>query len=385
VTPGRGRFGKRAHDVAIYSPATSVFFGGVGMSKRPGIPQGGGAELQMALLASGLVTYGMRPALIVWPDGGREAVISPAPDLVRRPFYDGHGGLIGKLKETFHLWRAMRQADAGAYLLRGSGPQLAAAYLFCLLMRRRLIFSAAIDLDFDFARPDRGRIGLLAYRLAVRRADVVVAQRREQEQLARSTGLERVVLIPSFAEEAEDAEAAPEAFLWIGRLVGYKRPLEFIELARSLPEVEFRMVWFATDETGADLIAEVEAAGERLDNLELLGQVPRTQVLELIARAFAVVSTSEAEGVPNVFLEAWARAVPVISLQYDPDGRIAEEGLGLVAGGSSDRLRQMTESLWRDGDRRRELGRHGQEYVRRVHSGPAVTARWAEVIHDLDR
>ena len=61
--------------------------------------------------------------------------------------------------------------------------------------------------------------------------------------------------------------------------------------------------------------------------------MPRGRVLELIDRSRAVVLTSRHEGMPNVFLEAWARGVPVLSLHFDPDGKIAKEGLGLCAEG----------------------------------------------------
>ena len=77
-----------------------------------------------------------------------------------------------------------------------------------------------------------------------------------------------------------------------------------------------------TDETRPGLAEEVDSAVEQIENLEVLGQLPHEQLLSLIDRAVAVVSTSAAEGMPNVFLEAWARGVPVLSLDYDPDGRI---------------------------------------------------------------
>ena len=50
------------------------------------------------------------------------------------------------------------------------------------------------------------------------------------------------VLIRSIAEPASQRDHAPEAFLWIGRLVWYKRPPAFVELARALPEAKFWMV-----------------------------------------------------------------------------------------------------------------------------------------------
>jgi glycosyltransferase involved in cell wall biosynthesis len=381
-----GRRSKRPpRDIAIYSPAATVFYGGLGPAPpgAQGIPRGGGAELQMALLARGLTEHGLRVGLIIWPHGPERSLPGPEPTLIERAAYVGDRRRTGPLAEALHIWRALAAADASAYLFRGSSPRLLAASVFCLRRRRKLIFSAANDLDFDFERPDRSRGQLALYRAALRRVDLIVAQRQEQLELARRAGFGPVELIPSFAEPAEPTRAEPDAFLWVGRLVDYKRPMEYLRLAKSLPEIAFRMIWLPTSETRPELIEEVKSAAARLPNLELLGQTPRTQVLELIERAPAVVMTSAAEGMPNVLLEAWSRAVPAISLDYDPDGKIESERLGLVAGGSEARLREAVSRLWADERLRAELGERGREYVRAVHWPEAVSRRWAEVVRGV--
>jgi glycosyltransferase involved in cell wall biosynthesis len=374
-------------DVAIYSPASSVFFGGAGLlaneqgdlvAGAEGVAQGGGAELQMSLLARGLAAEGLATAIILWPVSQRVVTDGPEPDLIQRPAYAG-AGARGKLREARYIWRAMREADARAYLFRGSGPQLTVGQAFCRLHRRKLIFSAASDLDFDFDRPDRSRANLIAYRAALRGADLIVVQRSEQGDLARADGLSPIELIPSFAEPAEPSAADPDAFLWIGRLVDYKRPLDYVRLAESLPDARFRMVWFATNETRPELIAELRAAGDRLPNLELTGQVPRAELLNLIARSYAVVSTSRAEGMPNTFLEAWSRGIPVVSLDFDPDGRIAELGLGRVAH-SAKELREAASEISKDAGARAEMGRRAREHVADVHSPAAVSRQWAAAL-----
>jgi glycosyltransferase involved in cell wall biosynthesis len=374
-------------DVAIYSPAASVFFGGAGLvaneagdlvAGAQGVAQGGGAELQMSLLARGLSAEGLATGIILWPVPHRREADGQEPHLIERPAYSG-AGARAKAQEARYIWRAMREADARAYLFRGGGPQLTVGQAFCRLHRRRLVFSAASDLDFDFDRPDRTRANLVAYRAALRGVDLIVVQRSEQGDLARDAGLSPVELIPSFAEPAESSSADPEAFLWIGRLVDYKRPMEYVRLAEALPEAQFRMVWFATTETRPDLISELQAAGDRLPNLELTGQVPRAELLDLIARSYAVISTSRAEGMPNTFLEAWSRGVPVVSLDFDPDGRITERGLGLVAH-SPGELREAASRVSKDATLRTEMGRRAREHVAAVHSPAAVSEKWASVL-----
>jgi glycosyltransferase involved in cell wall biosynthesis len=99
-------------------------------------------------------------------------------------------------------------------------------------------------------------------------------------------------------------------------------------------------------------------------------------------RSTAVVVTSEHEGMPNVFLEAWARGIPVISLHFDPDGRIAGEGLGLIADGSWEEFVAAVRRLWTDPELRRQIGERARRYVAREHSPEAVGKRWAAALRE---
>jgi len=57
-----------------------------------------------------------------------------------------------------------------------------------------------------------------------------------------------------------------------------------------------------------------------------------------IANSKALISTSPMEGFPNIFIEAWACGIPVLSLSFDPGGVIKREQLGEVADGNLDKL-----------------------------------------------
>jgi glycosyltransferase involved in cell wall biosynthesis len=367
---------RRAHDVAIYAPGATYFY-----SQR-GQPNGG-AELQTTMLASGLARAGLRVAHVVYTVDEPRPLEPPAPTVVERGRW-----LPPKrtrpLVEAAAIWRALRRADAHVYIVRGSGGHLGAAAAFSRAYGRSFVFSSSSDLDFDFERSDRHRRTLAANRLSIRAADTVVVQTCQQQELARDAldGTEAVI-IPSFAELAEQASGEPDYFLWANRLVGYKLPERYVELAKALPEARFRMIAGTTNETPPELRTQLEEASSGVANLEVLSARPRQELLREIGRAAAIVTTSRVEGMPNTFLEAWARGVPVLSLHVDPDARIAEHGVGIAAGGSMERFVEGAAALWRDAGLRRELGENARRFVRETHSPTAVADRWAGLLRKL--
>jgi glycosyltransferase involved in cell wall biosynthesis len=137
-----------------------------------------------------------------------------------------------------------------------------------------------------------------------------------------------------------------------------------------------------TSDTPEALVEQLTDAADETPNLELLPPQWREKVLELMGRSAALVVTSRYEGMPNVFLEAWAAGIPVISLHFDPDQRIADEGLGLFADGSWDEFVAAARKLWTNPELRRQLGDRGREYVARVHSPEAVGERWAAALRE---
>jgi glycosyltransferase involved in cell wall biosynthesis len=374
----------RRSDIAIYAPGASAYYE-LRDDRGQGVPYGGGgAELQTAQLASELAKRGLTVAHIVFPVE-RPIALEPALELVQRRRRD-RGRRLQAFSEALVVWRALRDANARLYVLRGGGSMLTVVgAAFCLLHRRRLVHSVSNDFDL-ITRSDRSRFGQALSRFVRRHADRIVVQTGQQLHLARAAGIDeaRLELIPSFAQPAPptDPSAEPEAFLWIGRVVPYKLPFRFLKLAEALPEAQFRMIAVATEETPETLMREIVETAEGLPNFELLPRQWRETVLDLISHASAVVVTSEYEGMPNVFLEAWGRGVPVLSLHFDPDGVIAEKGLGVTARGSWAEFVDGARMLWIDRRSRAEIGERGRRHVASVHSLEAVGSRWAETVRE---
>ena len=190
-------------------------------------------------------------------------------------------------------------------------------------------------------------------------------------------------MIKSVAEPAAPRVREPEAFLWIGRTDWYKRPEAYVELARALPEARFRMVAMPMNDAGAARAA-LEREASALPNLELLSPRPRAELMQLVDEAVAIVNTSDYEGMPNVFLEGWARGVPALALTHDPDGVIAREGLGAFAAGSPTDLAELASDLWEKRNDQAALSERCTGYVEREHSSEAVVERWLAAL-DFDQ
>jgi glycosyltransferase involved in cell wall biosynthesis len=373
---GPSKRGRRAHDVAVYAPAASLYYG----PKRDYM---GGAEVQATMIAHALKAKGLRVAHVVYPVPGPRRVDASSPTVVERSDWQGDRRL-GQLAETGAIWRGLERADAEAYIVRGSGGHVIAASTFCRARSRRFVFSSSSELDFDFARPDRDPRTLQIYKASLRLAARLALQTERQRELAlRALPDSDPVVIPSFAEPAPGTNSGGQYFLWVDRLVEYKLPDRYVELAEALPDARFRMVASLMSETPPGMAERIEAAAERLPNLELLPPRPRFELLEEMRDAVALVKTSRVEGMPNGFLEAWARGVPVLSLNVDPDAKIANNEIGVAADGSMERLIEAAAGLWRAPELRTAIGERARRFVQDVHSPAAVADRWIALLEEL--
>jgi len=168
--------------------------------------------------------------------------------------------------------------------------------------------------------------------------------------------------------------------LWAGRARRTKRPELFLELARRVPEVQFAMATQAMWGEEA-LYEQVEREAREISNLAFLGPLPYSQMEAQFGRCWLLVNTSEYEGFPNTFLEAWGRGLPVVAT-VDPDGLLSERGLGW----SCRTLEEMAARVrWLAGQPavRAEVGARAREYVAVEHSADAVVARYVSLLESL--
>jgi glycosyltransferase involved in cell wall biosynthesis len=367
MTPRRP---KPSYDVVFYQPTVTPLLGG------GADPVAGGAETQIVLLAAALARRGLRVCVVADPAAGLPTafrgfdVVARARSLATRP-------VVGKALEAARIHAALRSVSAPVVVTRVAGVQVGLVGAAAKALGRRFVYSSANIFDFDFDALGFRRRDLALYRLGVRLADEIVVQTEEQARACWARFGRPSALARSIAEPATRS-GDPEALLWVGRLVSYKQPLAFIDLARSVPEASFRLVGVPGPESGS-LVEDVRRAATGVPNLELLEPRPRAGVLDLIGRSAAVVNTSTYEGMPNIFLEGWARGVPALALAHDPDGVIKRHGLGAFAGGSREALVTAARRLWEERDHP-ATGEACRRYVAEHHAEANVVSQWELVL-----
>jgi glycosyltransferase involved in cell wall biosynthesis len=151
----------------------------------------------------------------------------------------------------------------------------------------------------------RGRLRKADLR-ASRRPDLYMANSTEvADRIRRFYGRDAVIVPPPVAVDdfPRDVPRDPTSFLWVHRLVAYKRPLEVAEAFRGLPDLRLTMVGLGP--------LEAELRAQLPPNVELLGWVSRERLAELFAGAGGFIHVGEEDfGISMV--EALAAGAPVL-------------------------------------------------------------------------
>jgi glycosyltransferase involved in cell wall biosynthesis len=108
-----------------------------------------------------------------------------------------------------------------------------------------------------------------------------------------------------------------------------------------------------------------------LPNIVFRGQVPPEEAERVIADAAALLCTSDQEGFPNTFLQAWSHGTPVVTLRVDPDSIIKRLELGAVTGTVDATIEQLQRLLALPQERQ-DIAIRARAYVAHHHSEQSV-------------
>jgi len=336
----------------------------------------GGAEVQQAILARLLAANGYRVSMICLDHG------QPDPSVVdgvtvHKAFRLDAGLPVVRFAHPrlTSMWRALRAADADVYYYRSTSMWLGVIAEFCARHGRRAVYAGASDRDFVPGHGGQMRYARdrWLFRRGIERADAIVAQNEVQRaQVREHFGREAVVIPSCYALPENSLPERADQVLWVGTMHDNKRPEMLLELAARLPHRRFVMIGGPSAE-GHACYETAKAGAAALDNVEFTGFLPLAEVERRFDRARVLVSTSVYEGMPNVFLQAWARGVPTVAT--------VEVGANRFVAGI-DGLAGEVEKLF-EGAAWREASRTVRAYFAENHSPAEVLELYGRLLREI--
>lgn len=354
----------------------------------------GGGELQIALLARTLA--GLGHEIVVVDLDIKEGFTTPEGIMVY-PVKGYSGGK--KIFRTFthrlpSLYSTFIDMKADIYYCRIREYRHILVYLAARKLNAKFVLALASDLDIlsiakrwkhfyssnikDLWGVINGLSGEIVYPFLLRRADMILVQHEGQKEILRKKGIDSVILSNMIEMVQVNAEIAEKngSFVYVGSLDKRKGFGKFYELVERTPGHIFKVLGRPRDKTGNYYCERLKA----FKNVELKGHLGHKETLQEIAGSRALISTSPMEGFPNIFIEAWACGVPVLSLYVDPGGVIEREKLGIVADGNMEKLIASMGEI----NRTEDFSRKARLYVQQHHE--LNSARRTEIdciINDL--
>ena len=248
----------------------------------------------------------------------------------------------------------------------------------------RTIFALGFDREVEpryalFERPHWWPL----YAWGLSRTDRILAQHEGQLSKlspglrSKASVLPKVCVVPGMIGDTTTVKSHYDRrkyVAWVAMLRQHKRPDILVEIARRMPDVRFVVCGGPTPfMTPPGYTERIVSELGMQPNVEFLGQVAPEKAQEIISDAAMLLSTSDVEGFPNTFVQAWSSGTPVVSLNVDPDGIIQRVGLGALSGSVEQAIRDITdllESPWR----RDEIATRARQFVVEKYSASAVVS-----------
>jgi glycosyltransferase involved in cell wall biosynthesis len=224
------------------------------------------------------------------------------------------------------------------------------------------------------------------YSATLKGASAVIAQTEQQQD----TLLDRFSIDSTVVTNAYDLppgeklvpHANREGVLWVGSSdPNQKKPERFLRLASSLPDESFKMI-SAPPVRDNGFHEELQRKAKKIANLSFIGEVPPEEIHEYYRDVKILVNTSEYEGFPNTFLEAWRYETPVISLKFDIDDLLSTSDAGIKSG-DMDQLKQDVQLLTNDTNLRARMGSTSRSLVEQRYSLKEITTEYENIFKKI--
>ena len=341
----------------------------------------GGAEVQLHLLAKSMDQFPHVETHFMVADFGQEKVEQYDNIKVWRTL-NFQKNIISQI---FQFFKVFVKINADVYVQMALTPFSALMALYCRLIGKKFIYLVAHDTETDgtheiFTNKFKKWVSELCFKVS----HVLISQNIYQKNNIKqrkgrdSMILRSGVMVPAFKEKID----LNSFHLWVARAESWKQPLLFIELAAAFPKEKFVMICPQNGDKEEEIAfyQQVKGAAEQVDNLKLIGLVPITELDSYFEKAKTFVNTSESEGFPTTFIHAAQHAVPILSLQVNPDNLIKTYDCGFVCEGDFEQFKAEFAAMINDHEHYLQMRKGAYRYAKGEHDVEKNSERFMQLI-----
>lgn len=348
----------------------------------------GGAQLQQVLIGRELASRGHDVCFIEWDTENKESGYVDGIEIKLIPRLESLPSALQALGRVSTTLKVLKQYKPDVCYVRTQGFVLFPTFLYTKFSNSSLVYGFAHDSELTsnptVLRGSRldSKLFKKAFQLVFEHSSALISQNEYQFSESKKRFSTRVFKIPNGYPEPQ-VKTVPEVIdnsdkptiLWIATLRPWKQPNLVLQLAEEHPGAQFVIAGGKANEA-PELYTSIREKAEKIDNVEFVGFVPYDKTDSYFHGADIFLNTSESEGFPNTFLQAWATKTPVATLNVDPDGIVSSNSMGVTGDGSMTTLSNRVGSLVNDSEVREQMGENAHAYYLDNHSITAVVDRY---------
>jgi len=255
------------------------------------------------------------------------------------------------------------------------------------LYKKPIIYHLSSDNHAQFARVNLKTLPSVAvknfYIWATQFSNIVISQTKGQADLYKRTFNISPTTVYNAQLPGSDhiiKNYSKISVLWLGK--AFKNPERFTELATRMgseKRFEFLLAGLFT-ENQIRCFSEMQ---KNTTNFKYLGYLNRAEVYKELDNAHVLINTSDVEGFPNTFIEAWFRGVIVISDKINPDNILIDNGIGFLCKNIAEIELKLKELFAGDLTKAKEYSAKAKEYAFKNHNINEVSGEIFKIIQGL--
>lgn len=347
----------------------------------------GGIEKQTSLMARLFASQGYPVSMITWDNGQDDGVEIDGVHLYKLCRRDAG---LPILRFFWPRWTsfnaAMKRADADIYYYNCGDLGLGQVAMWCRRHGKKSVYSVASNPDCDVALPVlkyfRERF---LYRYGLTNADAILVQNQTQQKMLEDGFNLKSKIIPmpckALGPKLKLDITNETRILWVGRISKEKRFEWLLDVAEKCPNITFDVL--GASNTNSDYSINLIQRAKNISNVIMHGRVAHADIAKFYCQANVLCCTSEYEGFPNTFLEAWSVALPLVTT-FDPDAIVARNDIGWTATSKGELIAGIREAI-SDRDKWKACSGNALSYYLANHTVEACMSKYADVFEETNK